>query len=968
MKSIYQACEPRPEVLQGDLDDAIFGADFGHVIEGRAPKVYGDPDTFLRNTHPAAHLKKLTTMVFERLANPNESGALIRLSTGYGGGKTHTLIALWHLAHNISNPSYGTELVPAAGRPAKVAVAGVDGDKAGSDVFLRHDGIETHSLWGEIAYQLGGLENYNKVRGIDDPEKVPDAALVRDIMPKEVPVLILLDEIVLYMLKLSERGYKALLSFMNTLMSEVTGRKSAVLVVTDPGQQVATQKEARDLEEITISQEMVKALEDIMGRKMADFDPIGDESAQVIIRRLFTKVDRAAADEASAEYYKAYQRIAESRYDLLPAGVVNKEYADRIVTCYPFHPRLLDTAKDRLGAIQDFQKSRGVLRLFARILRDAWETRPDIPLITAGDINWSSPRIQADLLHRLNKDNFKAAVDADVCNHAAQLDEEYSTDIHRRVASALLLESLAPNGSMDKRDITLATLRPSEVGHEPSEALDRLMSVCWHTYKKEAGDRFYFYYEPNPNKLIEETVEHIPIEDAKQGVLALAQEYFTGSVFELVPYPSSPRSVPDTPRLKLVLSDSVELAQAICNYEDDSDPNAPRPRRFRNAILGIAPAPDEMERAIRDRRWCMAAEKVLKDYSDKKEIKKQVEAMMPNFTLSAKIAACRAFTRVVFNGRPPLTLEEKYLISEDGGLQAQKGQNNLKRFLDDNKLVYEKSDAIDTDLLIDKIIPGATPSLEHKGAYPASAVHERALASESLRLMMDGSPVQNAIINGVNEGKLVVRQPDGDVYDSAGCVTGPEGNRRRDANKRLTTLRLESDVLIAPVGAECVAEWTRTNEGEESTTKTTGNTDNTDTTDLVQTSNWEQAISYAAKRPVLKVTLKTSKPHIAKSLVALAQPFGAKSLTLTVRTIGDLKDGGSVRFVVEGAKVNSSIEPLELATKLARAVDNLDFRSEVNMDFGEQGERGKSGCFERARDEAAQDVEIYAKFGKEDKE
>jgi len=119
MKRVKDACVPRPEVIKSDLEDAIFGADFGHVIDGNAPNVYLDPETFFRNTHPTVPLKKLVNDVFDRLVNPSDTGAVIRLSTGYGGGKTHTLIALWHLAHNINNASLGTELLPAAGRPKK---------------------------------------------------------------------------------------------------------------------------------------------------------------------------------------------------------------------------------------------------------------------------------------------------------------------------------------------------------------------------------------------------------------------------------------------------------------------------------------------------------------------------------------------------------------------------------------------------------------------------------------------------------------------------------------------------------------------------------------------------------------------------------------------------------------------------------------------------------------------------------
>jgi len=156
MKPIRETCILRSEVLKGDLQDALFAADFGHVIENRAANVYQDAETFFRNTHPAAPLKKVVTTIFERLSSPDEAGAAIRLSTGFGGGKTHTLIALWHLAKNISLSTLGTELLPSAGRPKEIAIAGVDGEKFGSDVCIEHDKVITHSLWAELAFQLGG--------------------------------------------------------------------------------------------------------------------------------------------------------------------------------------------------------------------------------------------------------------------------------------------------------------------------------------------------------------------------------------------------------------------------------------------------------------------------------------------------------------------------------------------------------------------------------------------------------------------------------------------------------------------------------------------------------------------------------------------------------------------------------------------------------------------------------------------
>ncbi len=975
MEPIRTTCTPRPEVLRGDLQDAIFAADFGHVIEGIAPPVYQDAGEFYRNTHPAAPLKKVVTTVFGRLADPSEAGAAIRLSTGFGGGKTHTLIALHHLATHIQQSTLGTDLLPAAGRPSQVVVAGVDGEKPGATVFATHADVETHSLWAELAYQLGGKSAYDEMASVDHPETAPHSALIRKTLPVGVPVLILLDELVKYMAKLSDLGRKSLLTYVGALISEVGARRQTVLVITDPASQVAYQQESSALADATKAKQFESArwLDDELGRKMSDIDPIGDEAAQVIVRRLFALVRKSAADEVSAEYFNTYKRVYTDHPDLLPAEAATQDYAKRIVDCYPFHPRLLDTAQNRLGALQDYQKSRGTLRLFARILRDVFDGQSDIPLITAGDINWQSGRIQADLLNRLNRDQFKAAVDADVVAHAGTLDSDFSTDVHHRVASALLLESLpmSHSAAMDRRELTLATLRPTDVGHEAAEAMDRLYGVCWHTYKDDTGQKFQFRYEPNVNKLIEERAQTVPVADARQAVLTLAQKHFGGHVFDLVAYPSSPKSVADSAKLKLVLADTEALAQAVCNFQDDSDPAATQKRRFRNAIFGIAPTRSMLDDAVQVMRQQLAAVEIQKEQSKNKSVKEQIEGLLPMLTRRARIRSVRAFNRVVFQGRASVTLDEKYLVPEDGPLQDVNGQDKLKTFLDDTKAIYQPADSLDVDLLLDSIIKGSTPALDHAGAYPASAVHERALASDRLRLMLNAEPIHTAIVKGVEGGKLVVRTSDGNAYDSDGAVTGPADLRRRSSN-RLHALPLNSDVFIAPAGAPCVAEWLKVSDPQEAGGGGGygggGGAGSLWVNELVtiRASSWDDAAQYAQKRPLRRLTLTAKQPEVARSLAGLGQPFGATSLSLTLVATGTLRDGGTVQFQVTDVKHNHALKPLDTASMLLRAMeDGATFEASLNLDFGEPGLSGATAKLQNARNAAAEAVIVEAEFGKE---
>ncbi len=279
---VLTACKPRKEVLKGDLDDAIFAADFGDLLAGKAPSVYKDAKTFFQNTHPARQLCKVTEVVFGRLANRKEPGATIRLSTGFGGGKTHTLMALWHLARHIDDPAMGAELLPAAGRPKKVTVVAVDCSKAGQPVFTRRGRHEIRSLWGALAYELGNEKAWRSLGDTDHPERQPDEALLQHLFP-DGPVLILLDEIVIYMATLSERGQGNLLAFLNKLSAVVGKRLQTVLVVTDPAGQRAYAKEAAKLGD-SMSAAALK-LDDMFGRRMADFDPIGDEAPSPTLPR-----------------------------------------------------------------------------------------------------------------------------------------------------------------------------------------------------------------------------------------------------------------------------------------------------------------------------------------------------------------------------------------------------------------------------------------------------------------------------------------------------------------------------------------------------------------------------------------------------------------------------------------------------------------------------------------------------------
>lgn len=957
---VLTGSKPRSEVLEGDLDDAIFAADFGDLIAGRAPAVYGDPQTFFTNTYPTQQLGKVVQAVFSRLADPSEAGALLRLSTGFGGGKTHTLMTLWHLATNIDNARLGTEVLPAAGRPARVHLAAVDGHKAGNPVFADRDHVQTRSLWGELAYQLGGADAWLQLKDVDHPESQPTDTQFSRILPSG-PTLFLLDELVVYMATLSDAGKGNLLSFLQKLMSICANQPNKVLVVSDPAGQAAYANESQRLSDaLSVEAQSAIRLDETFGRRMSDFDPIGDEAAQVIQRRLFESTDSYAAQTASHSYFTLYDRMNKEDTQSLPSGTARQEYAKQFVASYPFHPRLMKTAQERLGAMQDFQQSRGTLRLFARIIRSVWEHKHDVEVISAGEINWGDQRIRGELISRLNRDNFAAAISADVEGHAVELDGDNPRGIHRRVASALLLESLPlqSNSGLDAPDLTLAVVRPEEAGHEPAEAMERLFGVCWHTYPMEGGRGWQFRYEPNVVKQIEERISSVPMEDARQRVLGEVQSYFSGPTFRTSNWPTRAQQVSENANLTLVLAESEETARSICMYSDDENRDAPMPRRFINSIVGVAPTPSAFQNAIERARRLIATESIEQEYSqtpDRRLVATQLRDLKTNYQRQMRLQACRAFNIVVTHDRDG-TLDEKYQVTPEDvlGSISGKGQGRIRAFLEEKDWIYGEADAFDLERFTSTILQGAIPVSGESQVWTARQIHERVLGAPGLRLVPGAGIVTRTLSRAVREGALVVRTADGTVYDHEGAVTGPDHNRRRNSGMQPTTFSLHDDGLVARPSTERAAGWlTVTPEvkpGDDDDDNPTIPSPPPPPGKRETTTNWLTAVDMAGGRNLLEVTLKTSTPELASYLIQTAQPLGAVSMRLDVMARGTIRETGDMAFQVRNVAHNHPTKPLELARTLYTACDRESraYEATLHLEFGKEGRAGMSSVLQQA--------------------
>lgn len=962
---VKSGCKPRVDVLQGELDDAIFAASFDKLTRGEGPLIYRDPALFFRNTHPTAALSKLCRDVFGRMASSTDSGAVLRLSTGFGGGKTHALMTLWHLAKTIADPTMGTDLLPPAGRPAAVRVVGIDAEGAGYPVFARHGDQEARSLAAELAFQFGGASALNALGSANATAASPDAATVEALLPNE-PVLILLDELVLYMAKLTDQEVGNLVGFLRTLMTVIVGRKHAVLVITDPKDQPADAANAARLEHLA------HVIEQQTGRQATVIEPIGNETAQVIIRRLFDQVDHAAAAKASADHFKLYERVAEEHPNLIPAAARSKDYAERIRVCYPLHPRLLETAENRLRVLPDYNLSRGTLRLFARMVRGVWDNPARDPeLITAGEIDWSSPRIQTDLLQRLDREKFKAAVGADIEGHATELDGG-TWGTHRRVASALLLESLPleANSGLDHADLTLAVLRPEDAGTEPSEALDRLSGTCWHLYPMSgSANAWQFRYEPNILKQIEQRMAQIPRADALDRLRTDVQKSFQGGFAKPLAWPPNAKAVPDRAELQLALCDSEEIARSVVTYSDDT-PGAQSVRTYRNAIMAIAPDANGLEKAIQRIQRLMAAEAIESETPNSeagKLAREQLKKQRPELIKAARLEAARAFNRLMLADGAALTIDERFIVPPDTSpLQLPSGQDAVRAFIEDRQLIYGAEDSLDPGLFVERVFNGAVPPAEAPEARSTAALQRRFLSAQGLRLVGDPSVIRASILRGVAQGRLVVRQEDGTAFDHEGAIYSSHGVRRRDPGRKLATLPMDEATLVAEAGSDLAKEWLKLYGASEPQPKPGSlplpppppkGAGATTTSDI------HIAATLADKRRLLSFRITCLSAADAQKALGAAAPLGAPKITIEADLAGDMKDGGKLAFRVAEAKVTAAIKPLTMAQTLGNALgEGASIRVVVGLEFGPDGKPDLGAILRTLAMQLPETASIEARF------
>ncbi len=608
LKPWYKVITPREDLRDGrPLDASEFAVHLDHVRDGRAPDDYKKPERFFDRTFLTSSLCELGGGVVRRLSGIKlETSAVYNLTTQFGGGKTHALTLLYHLA------SAGPEASKWKGVQSLLDKAGVQtvpGAETAVFVGTEFDSIAgrggkdgtplRRTPWGEIAFQLNGKEGFAVVAQHDAEGTAPSAEVIRKFLPKGKPALILMDELLNYLNR--ERSRKTglggqLYSFVQNLSEEARAQDRVVLAVSLPSV----------VDEMTPEDEAdFQRFEKLLGRLgKAMMMSAESETSEIIRRRLFEWGGLPDdAKKTAAEYADWVQSHRAQVPNWFPVDHAKETFA----ATYPFHPALLSVFERKWQALPRFQQTRGILRLLALWVANAYQAgfkgAHKDPLIGMGTAPLDDPMFRSAIFEQLGGAKLEGAVTTDVCgkkdSHALRLDKEAVETIrkarlHQKVATTIFFES---NGGQAKADATLPEIRLAvaepdlDIGNVET-ALEALSTTCY--YLSAEKNRYRFSLSPNLNKLLADRRASVQSPRVEERVRAEVQKVFAEGkgLVDRIYFPDKSGQIPDGARLTVVVlpPDQAATDKATRSFVDTATKeHGSSARTFKSALVWAVP-------------------------------------------------------------------------------------------------------------------------------------------------------------------------------------------------------------------------------------------------------------------------------------------------------------------------------------------------------------------------------------------
>ena len=621
LKPWREVMTPHPDVASGRYQQAEFAADLAQVHRGEGADEYRNPTEFYRRTFLTEGLRHLLTGALERLGGKG-GDPVVELQTNFGGGKTHSMLGLYHLFSGAKAGELpgiepvlqgaGVSLPPKTRRAVLVGTAISPGQE-----HRKPDGTVVRTLWGELAWQLLGKEGYALVAEADQRGVNPGNALIA-LFRQAAPCLVLIDEWVAFVRQLygvnglPAGSFDANLTFAQALTESARAVPDTLVVASLPSSDIEIGGEG--------GREALARLKNTFSRMESAWRPASSEEGfEIVRRRLFQPITDPLLYAARDAVVRGFSDLYRGQPQEFPSSCREAEYERRLQAAYPIHPELFDRLYNDWSSLDKFQRTRGVLRLMAAVIHALWMRHDASLMILPASVPIDEPPVQFELT-RYMEDPWVPVIEKDVDGPTSlplRLDQEnpnlgrYSAC--RRVARTLYLGS-APtlhttNKGLEDRNIRLGCVQPGETVATFGDALRRLTDGATHLYVD--GKRYWFSTQPSVTRLAQGRAGQLEADAVLEEIrLRLKKEQNTRGDFERVhACPPSSGDVPDVREARLVIlaPETVHVAKdqasaARKKAEEILERRGTSPRLYRNALVFLAPDRTrmaELDQAVR---------------------------------------------------------------------------------------------------------------------------------------------------------------------------------------------------------------------------------------------------------------------------------------------------------------------------------------------------------------------------------
>ena len=615
LKPWREVITPHEDVASGRYQQAEFAADLSQVHKGEGAAEYREPLEFFRRTYLTDSLKKLLVNAILRLSGQG-GDPVVQLQTNFGGGKTHTMLALYHLFSGVKPTDLAgmDELMQQAGagklpQAKRVVLVGTKISPGKPD--NKDDGAVVRTLWGELAWQLGGEAAWQMLAADDEHATNPGDTL-RVLLNRYGPCVILIDEWIAYARQLHERSdlpggsFDTQFSFAQALTEAAKAADNCLLVISLPESDTASRHETVEVGGQR-GVEALQRLKNVIGRVESAWRPASaEEGFEIVRRRLFQPLSGNESykyrDVVAREFTELYRRQGQE----FPSQCREANYEQRIRSAYPIHPEIFDRLYEDWSTLVHFQRTRGVLRLMAAVIHNLWEAGDKSALILPCSIAIDDGNIQRELTRYL-PDNWTPIIEKDV-DGANSLPREIDRQTPnlgklsacRRVARTIYLGSAPGAGAthrgVDDRQVKLGCVMPGEASALFGDALMRLANAATYLYRDSS--RYWYATQPTVRKLAEDRAEQFgrdPDKVAAELAARLRADLRqTGAFSRVHSLPQSAQDVPDDWEARLVVlgmeqpyskgggSEAEATARTILESRGGA------PRLYRNTLVFLA--------------------------------------------------------------------------------------------------------------------------------------------------------------------------------------------------------------------------------------------------------------------------------------------------------------------------------------------------------------------------------------------